>query len=108
MPTSIATQSPGEHLVGRAVAEPLARAAVEQRLDPGDALPCDAREVSPLREELSQQAVRVLVRAALPRPARGGEVDRQAQRRRDLRVAGELLAIVQRQRPAKRLGEARQ
>ena len=65
-----------EDLGGGAEVERLARAGVEPPRDRVELPLGVAPEVGPLRKVLPQQAVRVLVRAALPGAARIAEVDR--------------------------------
>jgi hypothetical protein len=66
--------------------EALARASVEGGSDRLDILRRPPGKVSALREVLAQQAVRVLVGAALPGTVRVGEVDRDAGLDRELGV----------------------
>src|SRR5829696_3067791 len=56
-------------------------------------------EVAALRKVLAQQAVDVLIAAALPRRVRIGEVDRQSGRLLDALVLKHLVALVPGQRP---------
>jgi len=58
----------------------------------------DRRKVRSFREELAQEAVGVLVAAALPRRVRVGEIHRHAECRPDALVTAELLAPVRRRR----------
>ena len=67
-----------QHLGGGSPAERLARPAVQGGGDRGEFVGAVAGEVGPFREVLAQQAVGVLVGAALPGALRVAEVDRQA------------------------------
>src|SRR6185437_10528865 len=83
-----------ELLAGGVVAEPLAGAVVELV---GDVLELGGgpdAEVGALGEVLAEQAVDVLVAAALPGGVRVGEVDADAGGLGDALVAGEFLAAV--------------
>jgi len=81
-------------LARRPPVQHLARPAIQQGLDLLDLAARDRGEVRALREELTDQTVRVLVRAALPRAVRMGEVDLDARRPCEQRVLGHLLATV--------------
>src|SRR4051812_28763156 len=92
------------------ITEALAGAFVEQARNGFDVLVGMPGEVGVLREELTGQAVEVLVRAALPRAAALGEVDADTCRGGQLLVAdhldplvpGERLRHVRRQRGERR------
>ena len=82
-------------LVRRPVAQAFARPAVELIVHLLHALLADAPQRLALREVLAQQAVGVLVGAALPRVVRKSEVELDADLLRDLGVGRELLAPVE-------------
>ena len=65
----------------------------------------DPREIRALREELPDQAVRVLIRAPLPRTMRVGEVDLDAGLLREQLVLGHLFALVVGEGPRHLLGQ---
>ncbi len=83
-----------EDLVGRAVAQRLARAVVQPVLDLAHLLRRDLAEIDALREVLANQAVDVLVPDTFPRMVRSREVESRVQPLGDLPVTGELLAVV--------------
>ena len=68
-----------EDLVGRAVAQRLARAVVQPVLDLAHLLRRDLAEIDALREVLANQAVDVLVPATFPRMVRSREVESRVQ-----------------------------
>jgi len=64
-------------------------------------------KVRPFREELAQQAVGILVGAALPGCVRPGKVDSKLQLLLDRFEFGELLAVVAGDRAPQRRGQPR-
>src|SRR5215208_2571342 len=82
-------------------AERLARAAVELLGDLVEALLADPGEARSLREVLAKQAVRVLVRAPLPRASGIAEVDLDPGLDREAPVLSHLRALIPRERAAK-------
>src|SRR3954466_7203087 len=92
----------GEHLIGCRKAKRLARPAVEPGGDGVEFGFRENRQGSALGEVLAQQAISVLVGAALPRRMRVGEVNAQARERGQLAMAGHLLALVVGQGEAQR------
>ena len=86
----------GQFLPRRRPAKTLAGTVVEKRGDALNSRPADPREGRLLGMEPADQAVRVLVRAPLPRVVGMGEEHVQDGVLGDLFVLGELLAIVER------------
>src|SRR5206468_12165552 len=85
-------------------AERLARPTVERAGNSGEVGGAVSREIGPFREVPPQQAVRVLVRAALPGAVRVAEVDLKSGVDPQLRVLGHLRSLVPGQRAAQLLG----
>src|SRR3990172_3256147 len=81
-------------LRGSLPSERLARSAVERSGDGLEVANAVSAEVGALREVLAQQAVRVLVRAALPRAVRVAEVDRYTGIDMQLSMLGHLGALI--------------
>lgn len=98
---------PQKHLAGLPSPERLAGPVVELLGDGVQVLLGEDAQVGALREALSQQAVRVLVGAALPWRVRVAEVDVHVQRHRYLAVQRHLRALVPRQRVSHKLGKPR-
>ena len=86
----------GHHLPRRLPAEALLRTIVQEHVDPLQVRLADGRERDALRIQAADQPVRVLVCSPFPRVVRPGEEHLRLQSRGDLRVAGELLAVVER------------
>src|ERR1035437_6982779 len=95
-----------ENLVGRCVVVALARPWVEVRSDPVKVRLGELRQVGALRELLPQQAVDVLVGAALPWGVGIGKVDPDPGGDGQLPVPGHLLALVVGHCQAERRGDA--
>ena len=87
------------NLVRRPVAQAFARPAVELIIHLLHALLAHARQRFALREVLAQEAVGVLVGAALPRMVWEREVELDVDVGRDLGMVRELLAAVERDGP---------
>jgi hypothetical protein len=85
-------------------AQGLARALIEPQSDRVEVGLGEAREIGCSREVLSQQAVGVLVAAALPGTAWIAEVNLHVGGNREALVAGHLLALVPRQGASQLLG----
>lgn len=98
---------PQKHLAGLPPAERLAGPVVELLGDGVQVLLGEDAQVGALREALPQQAVRVLVGAALPWRVWVAEVDAHVQRHRYLAVQRHLRALVSRQRVSHKLGKPR-
>jgi len=80
---------------------------VEGSSDGGELVCAVLAEVGALREPLAQQAVGVLVRAALPGAVRVAEVDRQSGVDAQLGMLGHLAALISGQRPTQLVGQRR-
>jgi hypothetical protein len=93
-----------EHFGGGAPAEGLPRAGVQGGGDGGEIVEAVPGKICALGEVLAQQPVGVLVGGALPRAVRIAEVDLQAGVDPQLRVLGQLGALVSGQRPAQLVG----
>ena len=87
--------------------ECLARAAVERGSDRGEVVGAVSGEVGSFREVLPQEAVGVLVAAALPRALRVTEIHLQASVDLQLSVPCHLGALVPGERPAQLSGQRR-
>lgn len=87
------------------VVESDARSLVELPFDAGEVSRAVHRQVGRLREVLTQQAVGVLVAAALPRARGVAEVDLRSCVGRDVEVLGHLSALVPGQRAPQRRRE---
>jgi hypothetical protein len=85
----------GENFVGSSIAEAFSRTVVEKLLHLAELMLRKTGQVRALGEELADQAVGVLVPAALPRTVRLGEVDLQCGFHLQLLMFGKLLAVVQ-------------
>src|SRR5690606_833664 len=80
------------------ISERLAGTAVERVLDHGQLRAADDAQIGALGQVLAEQAVGVLVAAALPGRVRVAEVDRDPRTRRELGVLGHLRTLVPRDR----------
>ncbi len=87
-----------EHLGGRPVAQRPARSRVQVVLHRFQVIVAVRPQVRPLRHVLPHQPVGVPVQAALPRVLGGGEEQPGLKRFGDPGVAGELPAVVRRDR----------
>src|ERR1019366_8902371 len=96
-----------ERLGGGLPHERLAWSGVECGCHALEVVPRVAAEVGALGEVLAQQAVGVLVGAALPRTARVAEEDLQAGREAEFGVPGHLGALIPGQRSTQLLGQRR-
>ena len=86
----------GHHLPWGLPPEALAGAVIEELVNPAQVRLADRGERRTLRVQAPDQPVRVLVGPALPRVVRAGEVNVNPQSCGDLKMAGELLAVVER------------
>ena len=86
-------------------AQGLSRALIEPQRDPVEVGLGEAREIGSLREVLAQQAVGVLVAAALPRTAWIAEVDLHVGGNGEALVVSHLLAAIPGQGAAQFLGQ---
>ncbi len=83
-----------EDLVGRVKAERFSGSAVEQAFHFRHRCRVNCSEVRPLWKEVPNQAIGVLIHAALPRMIGRGKEDVGVQAVRGLSVSGELFAVV--------------
>lgn len=81
-------------LIGRFKSERFSRPAVEQAFDLRHGRRVDCSEVRAFGEEVSDEAIRVLVHAAFPRMIGRGKEDLGVQAMGGLAVSGELFTVV--------------